>query len=618
MCGFVAILGSDPTLPQRWGKKRLLDSIAHRGPDAEGEWHEGGVYLGHRRLSIIDLATGDQPMESWDGRYVIVFNGEIYNYPELRELLSARGIKFRSRSDTEVILEGYREWGSKVVDHLHGMFAFVIWDRHRRAAFAARDRLGIKPLCWATIPGAIILTSTLEPFSLIDSFRDIDLEAVRDLMVYDYILAPRTIFKNVRKLEPGSMIEWSLNQPEPVIDRYWSPPLRRDYLTAPQPEELESLLDNAVRRQMISDVPIGVFLSGGIDSSLIVALMARHSSRPVRTFSVGFQEGDIDESPIAKTVAQQYGTDHTVLYGEEVGAEELLELLARLDEPFCDPAFVPTYALSSLTKEHVKVALSGDGGDEVFGGYPKYLNSEQVHLPLPFSSWVGPLLRRTTWRPRGMDRLYWRTLASNDQLQYGWVHYGDFPVFRKDLRQLLSTDLHRAAKIEDYFNPWRKRAHRFGAGFDTDVVMRADLETYLSENCLVKTDRASMLASLEIRVPYLDETVLDRILPLPASAKICNKQLKALLLPVAQRLLPRVVWDRPKQGFGVPYSLRLSGAWGSALDAALSWGESNLKMFDYGYLRRLQRINASKGGAGMALWNPFVFLSWSMGHSFRL
>lgn len=618
MCGFVAILESDSALAQRYGNKRLLDSIAHRGPDAEGEWQNDGIYLGHRRLSIIDLATGDQPMESWDGRYVIVFNGEIYNFRELREYLSTQGAKFRTRSDTEVILEGYREWGSKVVDHLNGMFAFVIWDRHKRAAIAARDRLGIKPLCWASVPGGIILASTLEPFSATGLYRDVDFEAIRDLMVYDYILAPRTMFKNVRKLEPGSRLEWSLNQREPVIDRYWSPPLRRDDFMPPDSEELESLLDNAVKRQMISDVPIGVFLSGGIDSSLIVALMARHSTQPVRTYSVGFKEGDVDESPIAKMVAQQYGTDHTVLYGEEVGAEDLLELLARLDEPFCDPAFVPTYALSLLTRQHVKVALSGDGGDEVFGGYPKYLNAENVRLPLPFSSWLPSLLRKSQWRPSAMERIYWRTLKANDQLQYGWVHYGDFPVFRKDLRQLLNKDFQAAAKIEDYFKPWQARANRYGTGFDTDVVMRADLETYLSENCLVKTDRASMLASLEIRVPYLDETVLDRILPLPAQVKISRGKLKALLMPIAKRLLPRPVWDRPKQGFGVPYGIRLSGGWGSALEAALSWGESNLEIFDYAYLRKLQRINTSRGRAGMALWNPFVFLSWSMAHSVRL
>jgi asparagine synthase (glutamine-hydrolysing) len=615
MCGFVAILATDPNLHQSFDTKRLLQSIAHRGPDAEGEWHEGGVYLGHRRLSIIDLATGSQPMESWDGRYVVVFNGEIYNFPELRELLTAEGATFRTRSDTEVILEAYRKWDSKIVERLHGMFAFVIWDRDRHRAFAARDRIGIKPLCWAPVPEGLIIASTLEPFSLIETFRDVDLEAVRDLMVYDYILAPRTIFKNVHKLQPGCQLEWQLGQTNPTITRYWAPPLSDENLTPPDTDELENLLDQAVKRQMISDVPIGVFLSGGIDSSLIVALMSRHSSKPVRTFSVGFREGKVDESPIAETVARQYGTDHAVLYGEEVGPEELLELLGRLDEPFCDPALVPTYALSAMTKQHVKVALSGDGGDEVFGGYPKYLQAENGHFPLPFLSWLSPLLKKTTWRPRGMERIYWRTLKPDQQIQYGWVHYGDFPVFRKDLRQLLRPDYHHVARIEDYFEPWERRARRYGTGFGTDLVMRADLETYLSENCLVKTDRASMLASLEVRVPYLDESLLERILPLHASLKIRNGQLKTLLMPIARRLLPREVWDRPKQGFGAPYGIRLAGAWRPALDAALSWGESNLDILDYRYLRRLQTINVREGGLGMELWNPFVFLSWSMAHS---
>jgi len=618
MCGFVAILGTDPTLPQRWGKQRLLDSIEHRGPDAEGEWQEGGIYLGHRRLSIIDLTTGDQPMQSWDGRYVIVFNGEIYNFPELRELLSAAGATFRTRSDTEVILEAYREWGPAAVERLHGMFAFVIWDRQRRLAFGARDRIGIKPLCWAAVPGGLMIASTLEPFSLITSLRDMDLESVRDLMVYGYILAPRTIFKNIWKLEPGCRLIWSLGETKPTIERYWSPPLSEEKLTPPDSEELESLLGQAVKRQMISDVPIGVFLSGGIDSSLIVALMARQSSRPVQTFSVGFTDGKIDESAIAQTVARQYGTKHTVLHDEDLGSDGLLQLIGRLDEPFCDPAFVPTYSLSEMTKRHVKVALSGDGGDEVFGGYPKYLYSENGHSRLPFSSWLPPLLRKTTWRPRGMDRIYWRTLDPCERVQYNWVHYGDFPVFRKDLRQLLRAAYQKEANIEDYFEPWERRGRRYGAGFDKDVVMRADLETYLSENCLVKTDRASMLASLEVRVPYLDETILERILPLPAGVKIRDKQLKALLLPIARRLLPKEVWDRPKQGFHVPFDVRLAGAWRPALEAAFEWGESNLDIFDYSYLRRLQSINLREGGVGTELWSPFVFLSWSMAHSLRL
>src|SRR5919108_584345 len=486
MCGFIAILGKDPTFAERWDKNRLLDSIAHRGPDAAGKWQEGGVYVGHRRLSIIDLATGDQPMESWDGRYVIAFNGEIYNFPELRELLRSKGARFKTQSDTEVILEAYRQWGPAAVERMHGMFAFVIWDRHERSAFGARDRIGIKPLCWSAIPGALILASTLEPFSLTKAFCEIDFESVRDLMVYDYILAPRTIFKNVHKFEPGSRFQWRLDQKEPTIERYWSP------------------------------------------------------------------------------------------------------------------------------------ALAGDGGDEVFGGYPKYLYGENGHFRLPFSSWLPPLLRKITWRPRGMGSIYWRALEPYEQIQYGWVHYGDFPVFRKDLRQLIRPAYHEAAKIEDYFKPWEMRSRRYGNGFDVDVVMRADLETYLSENCLVKTDRASMLASLEVRVPYLDELILDRILPLPAASRMADGRLKALLMPIARRLLPREVWDRPKHGFDVPVGIRLAGQWKPAVEAALDWGESHLDLFDYRYLRRLHAINLRERAIGIELWNPFVFLAWSMVHSIKL
>jgi asparagine synthase (glutamine-hydrolysing) len=614
MCGFVAVLQDQPRFDTQ-GAKLLLDSLEHRGPDDEGEWREEDIYLGHRRLSIIDLATGHQPMQSWDGRYVVVFNGEIYNFSALRERLRAKGAKFRTRSDTEVILEAYREWGPEAVERLEGMFAFVLWDRECRTAFGARDRLGIKPLCWANVSGALLLASTLEPFVLIPQLRRLNLEAVRDLMVYDYILAPRTIYERVYKLGPGCCFEWRAGRREPAIKRYWAPPLKDENLKPPEPEELEYLLDQAVKRQMISDVPIGVFLSGGIDSSLAVALMSRHSTKPVRTFSVGFTEGDVDESSVAKTVARQFRTEHTVLYTEEVGPSELLQLLGRLDEPFCDPAFVPTYALSTLTKQHVKVALSGDGGDEVFGGYPKYLYGERRRYKWPCASWLAPVLKTVPWRPRGMGRIYWRTLEPEAQIQYGWVHYGDYPVFRKDLRQLLKPDYHQAAKIEDYFLPWQQRARRYGGGFDKDVLMRADLETYLSENCLVKTDRASMLASLEVRVPFLDETVIEPLLPVPADLKIVNGQLKSLLMPIVRRLLPREVWDRPKHGFNIPYGPRLSGAWKPALEAALDWGESNVDLFDYRYLRRLQAINAKQGGLGMELWNPFVFLTWSMAHA---
>jgi asparagine synthase (glutamine-hydrolysing) len=616
MCGFLAILQSAPIVDSATARCGL-DTITHRGPDAAGEWRDGHVFLGHRRLSIIDLVTGAQPMQSADGRYVIVFNGEIYNFMELREILAREGAIFRTRSDTEVILEGYRRWGSNVVKRLHGMFAFVIWDRLRLSAFGARDRLGVKPLCWAMHRGALILSSTLEPFSALGGFNALDPIAVRDLMTFDYIPAPRTILEGVRKLEPGSRFEWRFGDVDPAIERYWSPPGVNRSTTVPDEFELEELLDRAVERQMISDVPIGAFLSGGIDSSLLVALMARHSERPVRTFSVAFAEQGFDESPIAQLVAHRYGTDHTVLQAEEVGSDALLELLGRLDEPFCDPAFIPTWAMSRLARRHVKVALSGDGGDEVFGGYPKYRLGEAEQRPLSLSSLLHHVRQALRQKPHAATRVYWWTLSSQDRIRFVWSRYGNFRVFRKDMRQLLVPTYHDAAMIDEYFEPWERRAQRYGRRFDTDVLMRADLETYLSENNLVKTDRASMLASLEARVPYLDETVLDRILPLPAKEKIVGGQLKALLMPIAHRLLPREVWDRPKRGFQVPIEIRLAGVWRPALEAALDWGESSLDLFDYHYLRHLHAINLSEGGIWRELWNPFVLLAWTMARSFK-
>jgi asparagine synthase (glutamine-hydrolysing) len=386
----------------------------------------------------------------------------------------------------------------------------------------------------------------------------------------------------------------------------------------PDPCELEELLDRAVKRQMISDVPIGAFLSGGIDSSLIVALMARNSNTPVRTFSVAFAEGGVDESSIAKVVAERYHTEHLVFQAEEVGADALLHLLGRLDEPFCDPALVPTYALSELTRRYVKVALSGDGGDEVFGGYLKYRLGETEQRPFSLTSRLRHAREVLTWRPHATGRLYWWTRSSHERIRLALTRYGNFRIFRRDLRQLLVPTYHDASAIGEFFEPWERRARQYGACYDTDVCMRADLETYLSENNLVKTDRASMLASLEARVPYLDETVLDRILPLPAKYKIVDGQFKALLMPIVRRLLPREVWDRPKRGFHVPIGVRLAGAWRPAVETVLDWGELNFPVFEYGYLRRLHAMNISKGQIWRELWNPFVFLAWAMARSVKL
>ncbi len=617
MCGFLVVVQDEPTI--EWSvAKTAAETIAHRGPDAAGEWRERNVLLLHRRLSIIDLNTGRQPMQSHDGRYVVVFNGEIYNFPELRDLLEKAGCRFQTRSDTEVILEGYRHWGAGVVERLNGIFAFVIWDRVESEAFGARDRLGIKPLAWTLRRGALVVTSTLEPFGSLDEFRRLDFIALRDLMTFDYIPSPRTIFQNVHKLEPGCRFRWRFGGGVPHIDRYWSPSPADPGACAPDEFELEALLDRVVKRQMISDVPIGVFLSGGIDSSLVAALMARHSEKPLRSFSIAFKDKDVDESPIAGLVARQFGTDHTVLPAEELGSDALLALLGRLDEPFADPALVPTYALSKMTSSYVKVALSGDGGDEVFGGYPKYLAGTWNGTGWPLQRLLHRSLRALPWKPRGVSHVYWRTLSSQDRIRWSWSRYGDFPVFRKDLRQVLARPFHELAQVDRYFEPWERRAGRYGRRFDTDLLMRTDLETYLSENCLLKTDRASMLASLEVRVPYLDELVLDRILPLHADKRIVGGTLKSLLLPIVRRMLPKEVWNRPKHGFDVPLDRFLAGQWRQALETVLDWGEAHFALFDYRYLRRLHALNLSEGKIGRELWNPLVVLAWARARAIRL
>lgn len=611
MCGFLAILQDAPRI-ERHTAQAAADRLAHRGPDAAGVWTEEHVMLFHRRLSIIDLATGQQPMVSRDQQYVIIFNGEIYNHAEVREQLAREGIRFRTQSDTEVLLEGFARWGRGVVSKINGIFAFVVWDRLNKVAFGARDRLGIKPLCWAVSAGTFMASSTLEPFDALPGFGGVDPVAVRDLLVFDYVPSPCSILQQVQKLEPGCTFQWQLGEKAPRIQRYWVPPLPDPEAEAPSEHDLEQLLQRVVSRQMVSDVPVGVFLSGGIDSSLLVALMSRESEKPVRSFSIAFQDSSADESSIAGLVARQFGTDHTVLPAEEFGPEMLLELLGRLDEPFADPAVVPTYALSKMTAGYVKVALSGDGGDEVFGGYPKYLLGNDQSTPVPGYPLLDRALRLSTWRPRGMSHLYWRTLDSEARLRWSWVRYGDFPIFRKDLRQVLAKRYHESAQVAAYFEPWERRAARYGKPNSVDVLMRADLETYLSENCLVKTDRASMLASLEVRVPFLDELILDRILPLPAHRKIVDGTLKAMLIPIAQRLLPRQVWDRPKHGFNVPLDTLLSSVWRPAFDAAVDWGERHIDLFNYPYLKRLQAISRSERGIGRELWGPFVFLAWAM------
>lgn len=535
-----------------------LAALRTRGPDASEIARHGAALLGHARLAVIDLAGGRQPMLSPDGRHAMVYNGEIYNFAELRGELEDAGHAFATRSDSEVLLTGYRHWGEAVLQKLDGMFAFAIHDLADDSVFLARDRVGIKPLFWGRHGGGLVAASTLAPFFGLGSFpKRLDAEGLRDYLAFQTPLAPNTLVAGIQALPPGACLRWTPGT-DSVPRQWWEIPDARDEL--PDAGELadatDALLARAVREQLVADVPLGAFLSGGIDSSLVVHYMAQAGARPLNTFSVRFAEAGFDESPAARAVAEQYGTQHHVLDAPQLDADTLAAALADLDQPLADPAYVPTWALSRLTRQHVTVALSGDGGDELFGGYRRFLDTADRHP----DSMAKRLLRRLLRRRLAPARLTRRSLAGADLLHYRRVELGDYPGSRKDLRHYLAPDLVQAARPEHTIGLWRALAARHG-DYDRGALLRADLWTYLSENCLPKTDRASMAHGLEVRVPLLANALLDRMLRLPAAAHFDAGGGKAILRTLARRHLPEAVWNREKHGFSVPLRSNFAGAW---------------------------------------------------------
>jgi len=541
-----------------------LDSLASRGPDARGTWRDPQcpVTLGHRRLSIIDLEGGSQPMRSADGRYALTYNGELYNYRDLRDELEQTGHRFTTQSDTEVLLQALIAWGIDALPRFDGMFAFALWDRRERTLLAARDRFGIKPLVYAPMPEGLVLASTLAPFFKLPGFpRKLHPPALREYLATQSIPAPLTMLDGVHALEPASWLRFSADASRVETGRYWAlpgpsdPPLGVDELI----DATDSALRESVRRQMVADVPLGAFLSGGIDSSLMVHYMAAASSRPVRTFSVRFAAKDgYDESSIAQQVAQGLGCEHHEFDAADIDAPAFLDAVRQLDQPLADPAYLPTLALSRLTRQHVTVAISGDGGDEVFGGYDRFLCGE-ADYPTP-RFWSA--MQRMGLLPGVLRR---RALGGVDRLLWDRVKLGPFPHTRKDMNQVLGPGVIVPAMAEETMMHWLSLASTFARPIDTDALIRADAWTYLSDNCLVKTDRASMAHSLEVRVPLLGNPVVDAVMPQPASVKLA-RGLKTPLHALARRHLPAAVWDRPKHGFSVPLLDYFRGPWRSACD----------------------------------------------------
>jgi asparagine synthase (glutamine-hydrolysing) len=612
MCGILLAIGD----AFRADFDAALATLKSRGPDASEVLVHGDALLGHARLAVIDIDGGRQPMTAANGRLAMVYNGEIYNFEGLRRELETAGHAFATRSDSEVLLTGYLRWGESVVEKLDGMFAFAIHDLGDGSVFLARDRLGIKPLFWGEHGGAhgenFVAASTLAPFFALHPFpKKLDAEGLRDYLAFQTPLAPRTLVRDIHALRPGGCLRWTPGSGA-AVRQWWTIPDATE--RAPDHEtlvvETDRLLAQAVKDQLVADVPLGAFLSGGIDSSLVVHYMAQAGAQPLKTFSVRFAEAGFDESPAAHAVAEQYGTEHHVLDAPQLTAETLAAALADLDQPLADPAYIPTWALSRLTRQHVTVALSGDGGDELFGGYPRFLDTADQHPDSAAKRLLRAMLRHGL-APASLTR---RALAGADLLLYRRVELGDYPGSRKDLRRYLAPELAAASRPQATLELWRELASRHG-GYDRAALLRADLWTYLSENCLTKTDRASMAHGLEVRVPLLANALQDRMLRLPASVHFDAGGGKAVLRALARRHLPEAVWNREKHGFSVPLRANFTGPWRDWCDAQVAATRMRAPWLDDGAVAALWR-EARKGRGNVRLMYTFaVLLAWLESHA---
>lgn len=565
MCGIAGIWPTERLrYPAEW-LPIMLDRIRHRGPDGEGVWADPvhRVLLGHRRLAVIDLsAAGDQPMLSSDGQLALVFNGEIYNYRELRAELTARGVSFRSQSDSEVLLQGYAHWGVGVLDRLAGMFAFALWDAAQGRLFLARDRAGEKPLYYAQTPEGFAFASEVQALAGLPWVdRGLDPDALALYLHYQYVPAPYSIYRGIRKLPPAHAM---LVEGERVTQwRYWDPSAlavgpRLALTEAEATERLEVLLRQSITGQMIADVPLGAFLSGGIDSSLVVSLMTELASGQVKTYTIGFAVPGYDEAEHAGAVAKHLGTEHTVEYLTEQDALALVPRVPGLyGEPFADSSALPTHLVSCVARKHVTVSLSGDGGDEAFGGYTRYALLERYE---PWLRLMGPL--RGVVQP--VARLLPGRLARAAQL----LGQPAAELYRGLVSTFLGAEVEalcgRKHTLTEYDRAW-------AAGSNQPLrrhAMLADLLTYMPEAILVKVDRAAMAVALETRAPLLDHRVLEFSLQLPLPLVREKRLLKQLLF---QRV-PRALLDRPKQGFAVPLERWLRGPLRDLLTDALTPG----------------------------------------------
>ena len=555
MCGVCAIAGPQNVIDVS-AIKRMVAALAHRGPDAHGILEPKGCLLGHARLSIIDLEGGAQPMKDTTGRYSITFNGEIYNYREIYDELVRRDRVFATRSDTEVILNAYAEWGTACLDRFRGMFAFSIWDEHEQRMFAARDLFGEKPLYYATSPSGLILVASEMKSLLASGLVEpvLDRESVDAFLALGYIPPDRTIYRNVHTVPPAHWLVWERG--EPRVECYWYPhfdpkPIGLDDAA----EQLRVLLAQAVRRQMVADVPVGAFLSGGHDSSTIVALMQQQVSHPVKTFSVGFG-AYVNELPYARAVAERYGTEHHEI---DLGAPPVAELLERMadvyDEPFHDPSHIPTYLLSQYARQYVKVVLSGDGADELFGGYSWYpLMAASTEVSASWLRWtiLRSMSRLVGNRSRWLDR-YSHAMGLALRYPSPWLRYVSERTTNESIRRAWWD--RSGSHVDSYVPGPYYRPPNGTTGMNEALYF--DLMSFLPGDILVKVDRAAMAHGLETRAAFLDRDLVEFTLSLPSTLKVKDGETKVAFKHAYAQYWPKQLHRREKQGFAAPFQVWL-------------------------------------------------------------
>jgi asparagine synthase (glutamine-hydrolysing) len=599
----------------------MCERIVHRGPDSEGLWVDDQVALGMRRLSIIDLKTGDQPVFSEDRSIVAMQNGELYNYREVRADLEKRGHRFTTQTDTEIIPHLYEEYGDAFAEHLNGMFAIALWDSRAKKLILARDRFGEKPLYYGIFDGKLIYAS--EPKSILAHpavNAELDLDALRHYLSFDYVPAPMSIYKGIYKLPAAHIL--TVESGEVKKRRYWNLSFNKNG-SAPSFEnaanELRELLSDAVRMRLVSDVPLGILLSGGIDSSSVAAFATRHATEKVKTFSIGFEEDSFDESKYARLVAKHLCTEH---YEDRLSAEKAGDLISEigtwLDEPLSDGSLIPTYLLSRFVRQHVTVALGGDGGDELFAGYPMYYAHRVAgyYRKIPGfvrSGVIAPIVNRLPVSTKNMSFDYKaKRFVRASELDTVARHHSWFGSFSVDQhRQLLSDDVLRATS-SDIYRGARSILDSLDTRNEIEQMQYLDMNFYMAEDILTKVDRAAMAVSLETRAPFLDPRVGEFSASIPVEYKLKGSNGKYILKEAVRGLLPPQILARPKKGFGIPIAEWLKGRLNPLLHAMLDPSRlTSQGLFNAEYVARLVREH-EMGSAShhKELWTLLVFELW--------